>query len=116
MIQKQGPKERRQHRAELEARIQRKAEHLTQKEIAKQEGLTLNQVKWALQKGRAATRSHGSRPMLKERRDMILALSKKGLRPKEIAATLDTHVQKVYDTRRGKNHAHTANRSASGKS
>lgn len=60
-IQKQGAEERRQQRAELQARIQRRAKTLTQKEIAEQEGLTLNQVKWALKKDAARGGGHEGR-------------------------------------------------------
>ncbi len=47
-IQKGGARERRQQRAKLAARIQHKAQRLTQKEIAEQEGLTVAQVKHAI--------------------------------------------------------------------
>ncbi len=50
-IQKGGARERRQQRAKLTARIQHKAQRLTQKEIAEQEGLTVAQVKHAIRRG-----------------------------------------------------------------
>ncbi len=50
-IQKQQAKLHRQQRAKLTARIQHKAQRLTQKEIAEQEGLTVAQVKHAIRRG-----------------------------------------------------------------
>ena len=94
----QRGKERRERRKELEARIQRKAQNLTRKEIAQQEGLSVSQVKWALQKDQPRTRPYVSRTALKEQRELILALYQKGQKPKQIAEALDVRVQRVHNT------------------
>ena len=97
-VQKQGAKLRRQQRAELRARVERKGKHLTHKEIAQQEGMGVNQVKWILGKGRPQkTYSRAERAELRETRELVLALHTKGQSRREIAARLGVESQKVYN-------------------
>ncbi len=99
VVESADPSERRARR-ERDERIRRKAEHLSPKEIARQEGMTLNQVKWVLRKGRPPSRTRTPKAVLEEQRDLILALREKGQTPKEIAATLGVKREHVYSALR----------------
>lgn len=98
VVEGADPRKKRARR-ERDERIRRKAEHLTPKEIATQEGMTVDQVRWILRKGRPQTKTY-SQAELAERReesDLILALHAKGKKPREIIALLGAKPQRVYD-------------------
>jgi len=91
--------EKRQQRRERHERIRQKAQYLTRKEIAQQEGLSVHGVRYVLNKGRPKTRTY-SRAELAERRtqfDLILALHAKGKNPREIIKLLEAKPQRVYN-------------------
>ncbi len=97
IVEGADPSERRARR-ERDARIKRKAGHLSPKAIARQERMTLDQVKWVLRKGRPPSRTRTPKAAFEEQRDLILGLCEKGQRPKEIAVALSVKVQRVYTT------------------
>ncbi len=99
IVEGADPSERRARR-ERDERIRRKMEHLSPKEIARQERMTLNQIKWALRKGRPPSRTRTPKAALKEQRDLILALCEKGQTVKEIAAALGVKRGCVYSALR----------------
>ena len=99
VVEGADPSERRARR-ERDERIRRKGEHLSPKEIARQERMTLNQVKWVLRKGRPPSRTRTPKAVLEEQRELILALREKGQTPKEIAATLGVKREHVYSALR----------------
>ncbi len=91
-----GP-EKRQQRRERHERIRQKAQYLTRKEIAQQEGLSVHGVRYVLNKGRPKTRTY-LRAELAERRtqcDLIRALHARGKKPREIIKILEAKPQRV---------------------
>ncbi len=93
-----GPEKRRQRR-ERHERIRQKAQYLTRKEIAQQEGLSVHGVRYVLDKGRPKTRTY-FRAELAERRtqcDLIRALYARGKKPREIIKIVEAKPQRVYN-------------------
>ncbi len=99
IVEGADPSKKRARRTRDE-RVRRKAEHLSPKEIARQERMTLDQVKWVLRKGRPPSRTRTPKAALKEQRDLILALCEKGQTVKEIAAALGVKRDCVYSALR----------------
>ncbi len=91
--------EKRRRRGERHERIRRKAEHLTRKEVAQQEGLSVHGVRYVLDKRRSKTRTYSKAELaqLQETRELVLALHAKGESRKEIAARLGVELRKVYN-------------------
>lgn len=85
VVEGADPKKRRARR-ERDERIRVKAQHLTRREIADQESISVHGVRYVLSKGRPKTRTYSRAELVEQKAesDLILALRAKGKNPREI--------------------------------